>query len=295
MDAIARNPTTRLKDFQETEEVLVLWFNADVQLHEFRNRCAAHIKWCTNADRWRTPVAPDGTPWHKYDPVTQSVVQGYRPNSLLFAQTWVQRLKRLRNEYHARSARRRTVGLPSLSGKYGNAMMLLIRLVYSLTSKDSNYMGERNIGDLIQLAKDLLTINCVNDADGWRAHLRELERSEYEEMLSQLFERYFDIIRCPGWSLRPELRVTSWIQADMEIRVARRTEILESEWRFLTELLPRLQVRMSLTCAVQGALFLLSSTLCLNSQFLMHPPSYQFGASFVQLRFTHVERCYEHR
>ena len=134
-------------------------------------------------------------------------------------------------------------------------------------------MGERNIGDLIQLAKDLLTINCGSDAGRWRAHLRELERSEYEEILSQLFERYFDIIRCPGWSLRPEVRVTSWIQADIEIRVARRTEILESEWRFLTELLPRLQVSMSLSRACTRRCFSLPLALHLYFQFLIRPPS----------------------
>ena len=39
-DAISRNPTTRLKDFQEKEEVLALWYNADVQLSEFRGRCS---------------------------------------------------------------------------------------------------------------------------------------------------------------------------------------------------------------------------------------------------------------
>lgn len=221
----------------------MLWFNADTQLDEFRDRCASHIRWCT-VDRWRTPVAPDGTPWQKYDSVTQSFVQGYRPNSLTFAQSWSQRLKRLLHEYQAHASRRRSVGLPSLSRKYGDAMMLLVRLVHSLASKDSDYMGEATIGDLIQLAKDLLTINCASDAGRWRAHLRELERSDYDEMLSQLFERYFELIRSPGWSFRPELRVTSWIQTDVETRVARRNETLDSEWSFLTELLPKLQVRL---------------------------------------------------
>lgn len=241
-DFIARNPTTRLNDFQEIEEVLVLWFNVDAQLDIFRDRCLSHIKWCTNADRWRTPVAPDGTPWYKIDPATQSVVQGFRPNSLMFAQSWSHRLNTLLCEYQAHSSRRRTVGLPSLAAKYGNAMMLHIRLVYSLTNKDSEYMSEKHIGDLIQLAKGLLSNNCASDAGKWRAHLRELERSEYDEMLAQLFERYFDIIRSPGWSFRPEVRVTSWIQADIETQVARRNEALNSEWRFLIDLLPKLQL-----------------------------------------------------
>ena len=106
-------------------------------------------------------------------------------------------------------------------------MMLLIRLVDSLAKKDSDDLSEKHIGDLIQLVKELLSNNCASNAGKWRAHLRELERSNYDEMLSQLFERYFDIIRSPGWSFRPELRVTSWIQADIETQVARRNEALD--------------------------------------------------------------------
>ena len=85
-------------------------------------------------------------------------------------------------------------------------------------------------------------MNCASDAGRWRAHLRELERSDYDEMVSQLFERYFDIIRSPGWSFRPEVRITSWLQADIQKQVAKRVESLESEWTYLTDLLPKLQV-----------------------------------------------------
>ena len=242
-DAISRNPTTRLKDFQEKEEVLALWYNADVQLSEFRGRCDKHIKWFTGfeADRWRTPVAPDGTPWTRLDKVTQTVDK-VKPDPLLFAKTWAKRLESLLAEYHKRSSLRRAVGLPSLSGKFGAAMMLLMRLVHSLAQKDSAYVGESTVGQFIQLAKELLSMNCASDAGRWRAHLRELERSDYDKMVSQLFERYFDIIRSPGWSFRPEVRITSWLQADIQKQVAKRVESLESEWTYLTDLLPKLQV-----------------------------------------------------
>lgn len=217
----------------------MLWYNVDTQLDDFRDRCALHIRWCT--DGYRIPAAPDGSPLQTYGTVAQSVAPDTRPNSLRFAKKWAQRLNYLLYEYLAHTSRRRAVGLPSLAGKYASAMMLLIRLVYSLANKDSEFMGEKHIGDLIQLTKDLLTMNCANAAGRWHAHMRELERSDYEEMLSQLFERYFDIIRSPGWSFRPEVRVTSWIQSDIQTQVARRNETLKSEWHFLTELLPKLQ------------------------------------------------------
>ena len=107
-----------------------------------------------------------------------------------------------------------------MSGAIGEAMMLLMTLVHGLAKKEhlaSQYKGEGTIEQLIQLAKELLTLNCASDASRWRAYLGPVERADYDDMLSQLFERYFDIIRSPGWHFRPQLLITSWIQEAVEI------------------------------------------------------------------------------
>ena len=207
-EAISRNPTTRLRDFQDKEDVLTLWYNADSQLKEFHTRCKFHLKLLTGRakDRWKTPMAPDGTPWSMLQDGV--LVQGFRPKPLLFAQRWCKRIGVLLEEYHKRASLRRTTGLPSLSGAIGEGMMLLMKLVHGLVKKEhlaSQYEGEGTVDQLISLAKELLTLNCASDASKWRAYLGAVERSEYDHMLSQLFERYFDIIRSPGWNFRPQV------------------------------------------------------------------------------------------
>ena len=56
----------------------LLWFNIDAQVDEFRGRCVSHMS--------GVPMRIAGAhqcagwhPWHKYDHVTQSVVQGFCP------------------------------------------------------------------------------------------------------------------------------------------------------------------------------------------------------------------------
>ena len=67
-------------------------------------------------------------------------------------------------------------------------------------------------------------------------------KREYDELLAEIFEQYFVLIRTIGWRFMPELQITSWVTDEQaEGKVSARVSALESEWGFLSSLQPKLQ------------------------------------------------------
>ena len=236
---------TASEKFQIIEEVLIVHTNIVEQLAEFERRSTLHSRLAAGSLTFVTPREANSSPWDRL----ATPVAALSGNTVRFTTQWCRRLQALSTDYYRRTSLRHALVLPSLSNRLVSAVMTLVRLTRTLLYNDQlrlgnaggDHVSERKLDELVTLVKQVLTLNTSADADQWRAHLTKDQTVEYRKDLETVYKEYFVLLRSVGWHLRPELRIAAWIVESPGPSIAKRVHCLQSEWRFVVQLLPKIR------------------------------------------------------